>query len=194
MIFAARNCMLLSKSSLTLEDVSQAPQQCEIEGQRTEFYSASPNSTRLKFPCSARIRNMKLILLSILSLIYVWTWSFDFRVLVTYTPKYLYSFFSWIQLSPNFHTFSLPTTITLDLVSNIVLSYCSELPIKVTSSAKSSELINWFETWTPTPALYKEKMEYLKCEKYVYNQNNCCEMYSYLDKHSSRKQSSWYTE
>ena len=111
-----------------------------------------------------------------------------------YTQIFIFGFFSWIQLSPNFHTFSLPTTITLDLVYNIVLSYCSELPIKVTSSAKSSELINWFETWTPTPALYKEKFEYLKCEKYVYNQNNCCEMYSYLDKHSSRKQSSWYTE
>jgi hypothetical protein len=30
MIFAARNCMLLSKSSFSLEDVSQTPQQCEI--------------------------------------------------------------------------------------------------------------------------------------------------------------------
>ena len=47
MIFAARNCMLLNKSSFTLEDVSQAPQQCEIEGRRTEFHNASPNSTRL---------------------------------------------------------------------------------------------------------------------------------------------------
>jgi len=44
MIFAARNCMLPSKSSFTLEDVSQATQQCEIEGQITEFYNASPNS------------------------------------------------------------------------------------------------------------------------------------------------------
>jgi hypothetical protein len=43
MIFAARNCMLLNKSSFTLEDVSQAPQQCEIEGRRTEFHNASPN-------------------------------------------------------------------------------------------------------------------------------------------------------
>ena len=73
MIFAARNCMLLNKSSFSLEDVSQAPQQCETEGRRTEFHNASPNSTRLKLPCSARIRDMKLILLSILSLIYVWT-------------------------------------------------------------------------------------------------------------------------
>ena len=43
----ARNCMLLIKSSFSLEDVSQAPQQCEIEGRRTEFHNASPNSTRL---------------------------------------------------------------------------------------------------------------------------------------------------
>jgi hypothetical protein len=57
----------------SLEDVSHAPQQCEIEGRRTEFHNASPNSTRLRLPCSARIRDMKLILLSILSLIYVWT-------------------------------------------------------------------------------------------------------------------------
>jgi hypothetical protein len=52
------NCMLLNKSSFTLEDVSQAPQQCEIEGRRTEFHNASPNSTRLKLPCLARIRDM----------------------------------------------------------------------------------------------------------------------------------------
>jgi hypothetical protein len=33
------HCMLLSKSSFTLEDVSQAPQQCEIEGRRNEFFA-----------------------------------------------------------------------------------------------------------------------------------------------------------
>jgi hypothetical protein len=50
MIFAARNCMLLNKSSFFLEDVSQAPQQCEIEGRRPEFHNASPNSTQLRWP------------------------------------------------------------------------------------------------------------------------------------------------
>jgi hypothetical protein len=71
----------------------------------------------------------------------------------------------YVQLSPNFHTLSLsirlPTTITFDLVSlnfkfhlpanfdgmsNSVWSSCSELAINVISSAKSSELINWFVT------------------------------------------------
>jgi hypothetical protein len=46
-LFAARNCMLLNKSSFTLENVSQAPQQCEIEGRRTEFHNASPNGAWL---------------------------------------------------------------------------------------------------------------------------------------------------
>jgi hypothetical protein len=53
--------MLLNKSSFSLEDVSQAPQQCEIEDRRPEFHNASPNSTRLRLPCSARIRDMNYI-------------------------------------------------------------------------------------------------------------------------------------
>ena len=55
MMFVARNCMLLSKSSLTLEEVSQALQQNEVEGRRTEFHKASSNSEKKENPYPHRI-------------------------------------------------------------------------------------------------------------------------------------------
>jgi hypothetical protein len=48
MIFAARNCMLLNKSSFTLDDVSQAPQQCEIEGRQSSQISGTYNFNATK--------------------------------------------------------------------------------------------------------------------------------------------------
>jgi hypothetical protein len=43
--------------------------------------------------------------------------------------------------------FKLHLSANFDVMSISVLSSCSELAIKVISSTKSSELINWFETW-----------------------------------------------
>jgi hypothetical protein len=121
MIFAARNCMLLNKSSFSLEDVSQAPHQCEIEGRRTEFHNASPNSTRLRLniilkiiwitkliSCPVFLQNTAiLIVLSSETRYGIQFSDLQFHIVVELDLVW------WIQLSPNFHTFSF--SIRLDI-------------------------------------------------------------------------------